>query len=195
MMLKLSCIELSVFTSNYMDWILFQDLFLESFGNNQSLRNSQKLKYLKLSVKGEAATLLQSIQISDDNYEIAWKILSQGLENVIEIINSAINKLISQPVLKHESVSGLRKLIYTTQHCIDTLKILKQPIQHQDTIIIFLLKGKLDNETLKAWTLEIQKKKDKTTTFGCFKKFIINIVFALFWLNARKRNWVNLTPL
>ncbi|GFR24690.1 uncharacterized protein TNCT_224971 [Trichonephila clavata] len=59
--LKLPRIELPVFTSNYMDWILFHDLFLASVGNNNTLSDSQKLQYLKLSVKGEAATLLQSI--------------------------------------------------------------------------------------------------------------------------------------
>ena len=160
-----------------MDWILFCDLFLGSVGNNQSLSNSKKLQYLKLSVKLEAATLLLSIQISDENYEIAWKILSQRFENESEIINSALNKLISQPVLKHESASGLRKLIDTTQQCIDTLKILKQPVQHWDTIIIFLLKGKLDNETLKAWTLEQQT--NKTVTFENFKAFILNRSIAL----------------
>ena len=92
---KLPCIELPVFTFNYVDWISFRGLFLESVGNSQSLSISQKLQYLKLSVKGEAAMLLQSIQISDDNYEIAWKMLSQRFDNDTEIINSALNKLIS----------------------------------------------------------------------------------------------------
>lgn len=126
---KLPRIELPIFTSNYMDWISFRDLFLASVGNNDSLSGSQKLQYLKLSVKGEAFTLLQSIQLSDDNYEIAWKILSERFQNETEIVNAALNKLMSQPNLKNESAVGLRKLIDTTQQCIDTLKILKQPVE------------------------------------------------------------------
>ncbi|GIX87492.1 hypothetical protein CDAR_463221 [Caerostris darwini] len=56
--LKLPRIELPIFTSNYIDWISFRDLFLASVGNNESLSDSQKLQYLKLSVKGEASPLL-----------------------------------------------------------------------------------------------------------------------------------------
>ncbi|GFQ92440.1 uncharacterized protein TNCT_364381 [Trichonephila clavata] len=51
--LKLPHIELPVFTSNYMEWISFCDLFLASVGNNNTLSNSQKLQYLKLSVKAK----------------------------------------------------------------------------------------------------------------------------------------------
>ncbi|GFR20092.1 uncharacterized protein TNCT_37301 [Trichonephila clavata] len=128
--LKLPRIELPVFTSNYMEWISFRDLFLTSVGNNNTLSDSQKLQYLKLSVKGEAATLLQSIQITNYNYQKAWNALTERYENEAEIINAALNKLVSQPVLKQESASGLRKIIDTTQQCIDTLQILKQPVEH-----------------------------------------------------------------
>ena len=95
------------------------------------------MQYIKLSVKREAATLLQSIQISDENFEITWKILSRRFVNETEIINSTLNKFILQSVFERESASGLRKLIDTKQQCIDILKILKQRVQHRDTIIIF----------------------------------------------------------
>ncbi|GFQ68669.1 uncharacterized protein TNCT_231041 [Trichonephila clavata] len=113
--LKLPRIELPVFTSNYMEWISFRNLFLASVGNNNTLSDNQKLQYLKLSVKGEAVTLLQSIQITNYNYQKAWNALTESYENEAEIINAALNKLVSQPVLKQESASGLRKIIDTTQ--------------------------------------------------------------------------------
>ena len=70
---KLPFIELAAFTPNYMDQTSFRDSFLPSVGNNQSLNNSKKLQYRKLSVKGEAATLLQSIQILDNNQKSLGK--------------------------------------------------------------------------------------------------------------------------
>ncbi|GFV57412.1 uncharacterized protein TNCV_2299281 [Trichonephila clavipes] len=127
--IKLPRIELPVFTSNYIDWISFRDLLLASVGNNSTLSDSQKLQYLKLSVKGEVATLLQSIQITNDNYKKAWNALTERYENEAEIINAALNKLVSQPVLKQESASGLQKLIDTNQQCIDTLQTLRQPVE------------------------------------------------------------------
>ncbi|GFY06929.1 uncharacterized protein TNCV_4090311 [Trichonephila clavipes] len=105
--LKLPRIELPVFTSNYIDWISFRDLFLASVGINSTLSDSQKLQYLKLFVKGVATTLLQSIQITNDNYKKAWNALIERYENEAEIINAALNKLVSQPVLKQEAASGL----------------------------------------------------------------------------------------
>ncbi|GIY68606.1 hypothetical protein CDAR_532941 [Caerostris darwini] len=175
--LKLPRVELPVVTFNFIDWISFRDLFLASVGNNESLNDSQKLQYVKLSVKGEAATLLQSIQISNENDEKAGIALTERYEHETEIINAALNKLVSQPVLKYESASGLRKLIDTTQQCIDTLKILKQPVEHWDTIIIFLLKGKLDSETLRMWILEQAGK--KLSSFAEFKGHILNHALAL----------------
>ncbi|GFT68327.1 uncharacterized protein TNCV_659341 [Trichonephila clavipes] len=168
--IKLPRIELPVFTSNYIDWISFRDLFLASVGNNSTLSDSQKLQYLKLSVKSEAATLLQSIKITNDNYKKAWNALTERYENEAEIINAALNKLVSQPILKQESASGLRKLIDTTQQCIDTLQTLRQPVDYWDTLIIFLLRGKLDSETLRVWTLEQTNKKNPS--FSEFKSFV-----------------------
>ncbi|GFW28898.1 uncharacterized protein TNCV_202211 [Trichonephila clavipes] len=138
--LKLPRIELPAFTSNYMDWISFRDLFLASVGDNSTLSDSQKLQYLKLSVKGEAPTLLQSIQITNDNSKKGWNALTERYENEAEIINAALNKLVSQPVLKQESASGLRKLIDTTQQCIDTanLKAARGILRHPHN---FLAKG------------------------------------------------------
>ncbi|GFR05072.1 DUF4817 domain-containing protein [Trichonephila clavata] len=65
---------------------------------------------------GEAATLLQSIQIND-NYQ---KPLTERYEDETEILNAALNKFVSQPILKQESASRFRKIIDTTQQCLDT---------------------------------------------------------------------------
>ncbi|PRD31384.1 UNVERIFIED_CONTAM: hypothetical protein NCL1_23659 [Trichonephila clavipes] len=136
-----------------------------------TLSDSQKLQYLKFSEKGEAATLLQSIQVTNDDYQKAWNALTERCENEAEIINAALNKLVSQPVfLKQESASGLRKLIDTTQQCIDTLKTLKQLVEYWDTLIIFLLRGKLNFETLRVWTLEQTKKISSSE----FKSFVLS---------------------
>ena len=51
----------------------------------------QKLEYLKHSVKDKAATVLQSIQISDNNNEIARKMLLKSFENEFKIINLVIS--------------------------------------------------------------------------------------------------------
>ncbi|GFU25691.1 uncharacterized protein TNCV_4226971 [Trichonephila clavipes] len=148
-----------------------------SVGNNSTFSDCQKLQYLKLSVKGEAATLLQSIQITNDNYKKAWNTLTEHYENEAKIINAALNKLVSQPILKQESTSGLQKLIDTTQQCIDTLQTLRQPVEYWDLLIIFLLRGKLDSETLRVWTLERTNKKNPSSSE--FKSFVLSRATAI----------------
>ncbi|GFU92178.1 uncharacterized protein TNCV_2530371 [Trichonephila clavipes] len=111
-----------------------------------------------VNTNGEAATLLQSIQITNDSYKKAWNALTERYENETEIINAALNKLISQPILKQESASGLRKLIDTTQQCIDNLQTLRQPVEYWDTLIIFLLRGNL---TPKHYAFGLSNKQPK----------------------------------
>ncbi|GFU92013.1 uncharacterized protein TNCV_4224671 [Trichonephila clavipes] len=163
--LKLPRIELPVFTSNYIDRISFRDLFLASVGNNSTLSDSQKLNYLKLYVK---ATLLQSIQITNDNYKKAWNALTERYANEAEIINAALNKLASQPVLKQESTSELGTLIETTQQRIGTQQTLRQSVEYWDTLLVFFLRRELDSETLRVCGLMNKQ----NLSFSEFESFV-----------------------
>ena len=56
-----------------MEWTSFFDLFKGEVIENSSLQGSQRLQYLKASVKVEAAKLLASIPVTDHNFDIAMK--------------------------------------------------------------------------------------------------------------------------
>ena len=58
-----------------MEWTSFFDLFKEAVIDNSSLQGSQKLRYLKASVKGDDAKLLASILVTDHNFDIAMNTL------------------------------------------------------------------------------------------------------------------------
>lgn len=133
-------LNLPSYSGNVTEWISFCDLFTASIHDNKNLSDAQKLQYLKLSLKGDAAFLIQSIQISDNNYQKAWEILKDRYENNSEIISATLDRLFSQQNVTHEISQGLRRLIDTTTQCLDTLKILKQPVEHWDAIIIHFLK-------------------------------------------------------
>ena len=79
--LKLPKISLPTFSGTYTDWMSFIDLFKSSVDSNSMLSNSQKLHYLKASLKGDAAKLLSSVTISDSNYEVAREILKNRYSN------------------------------------------------------------------------------------------------------------------
>ena len=56
--IKLPKLNLPVFSGNHMEWTSFFNLFKGAVIDNSSLQGSQKLQYLKASVKGDAAKLL-----------------------------------------------------------------------------------------------------------------------------------------
>ena len=177
-------IDMPVFSGNYLDWISFRGLFKASVHANPSLSNAQKLQYLKLSLKNEAAVLLHAMQISDSNYEKAWSILTDRYENESKITFATLEKLFSQPNLNHESATGLRRLLDTTTMCLDTLQILKQPVDQWDTILIYFLQKKLDSESFRQWMLTHSSR--KIQTFNEFREFIDQRARALEDLNVTK---------
>lgn len=65
---KLPNIELPKFDGNYERWIPFRDLFESLIASNTALPNVQKLHYLRSALTGEAAKVINSLEITNDNY-------------------------------------------------------------------------------------------------------------------------------
>ncbi|KMQ83686.1 hypothetical protein RF55_19346, partial [Lasius niger] len=160
--LKLPRIELPTFTGNLIDWIPYHDLFQATVHNNSTLSDAQKLQYLKSSLKGEASTLLHAIPIADSNYAKAWDLLVKRYYNEQEIIYSHLERYFNQPTLKCESAKGIRRLLDISTECLDTLRNLKEPVDSWDTILVYVIRQKLDAESLKQWELSNTKTSRKT---------------------------------
>lgn len=62
-------------------------------------------------MKGRAAQCLQSLSLSNENYDAAWKLLKSRFENKRLIVQHHIQALFDLPILAKESASSLRKLI------------------------------------------------------------------------------------
>jgi len=69
-------IQLPTFSDKYEDWPAFRDLFKSIIGKDTSTSPVEKLHYLKTCLKGEAELLIRSLTTTDENFERAWKILS-----------------------------------------------------------------------------------------------------------------------
>ncbi|EZA51527.1 hypothetical protein X777_09742 [Ooceraea biroi] len=67
--LQLPRISLPKFSGNFTEWENFRGIFESLVASKESLSNSQKLHDLKASVTGEAALLINHIQIADTNYQ------------------------------------------------------------------------------------------------------------------------------
>lgn len=78
---KLLNIDIPKFDGNYERWIPFRDLFKSPVASNTALSAIQKLHYLRSSLTGDAANIISALEITNDNYEIAWQLLEQRYEN------------------------------------------------------------------------------------------------------------------
>jgi hypothetical protein len=62
-------IELPTYSGVYSEWESFRDAFTTAVVNRHDFSNSHKLQYLKQSLKGPAARIVQNVAVTDANFE------------------------------------------------------------------------------------------------------------------------------
>ena len=78
---KLPRIELPTFNGKYEEWHAFFDLFNSLIHSNRDISDTQKFHYLRSSLKGDAAEIVSSLEISGANYADAWTRLKERYDN------------------------------------------------------------------------------------------------------------------
>lgn len=78
---KLPRIELPTFNGKYEDWHSFFDMFNSLIHSNREISDTQKFHYLRSSLKGDAAEIVSSLEISGSNYSDAWTRLKERYDS------------------------------------------------------------------------------------------------------------------
>ena len=151
--LRLPKLNLPTFSGSYTEWMSFFDLFRAAVDSNTQLTDSEKLNYLRACLKGDAAKLICSVSITDANYAIAMGLLTDRYANKRSIVQAHLQSIWSQPSMKVESASGLRKLLEVTNEHLRSLNELGQPTDQWDSLLVFWLSEKMDPESRKQWQL------------------------------------------
>lgn len=81
----------------------------------------KKFYYLHSSLKGEAIQILKNVELSNDNYPIAWNLLSERFEN--------------KRLIEHNHFKSLRKVLDNVQKDLRALKSLGEAVETCDTFI------------------------------------------------------------
>ncbi|GFV65124.1 DUF1758 domain-containing protein [Trichonephila clavipes] len=115
---KLPTLSLPIFSGVTKEWFAFSDLFEAAVSNNNDLTGAQKLQYLKGSLRSDALKIVNSLSITNDNFEIAWKLLKDRYFNKREIMSSLIKKFINITPLSGESSTQILNLIDSTKEFI-----------------------------------------------------------------------------
>lgn len=149
---RLPDIHLTPFDGQISNWKSFFELFTALIIDNSCLTDIQRFFYLKSALKGEALKLVDSLDITNDNFQIAVDILKKRFENQICVVNSYFNKLLEiSPITKCTS-AALRDFVATLKKNYEALK--KLDIEYQDLfeyLLVYMFEKKIDFGTRKAF--------------------------------------------
>ncbi|XP_071629518.1 uncharacterized protein [Temnothorax longispinosus] len=151
--LQLPRITLPKFSGNFAEWENFRGIFESLVAVNESLSNTQKLHYLKASVTGDAALLINSIKVSDAKYQAAWQLLADEYDNQNAIIHSHIHAFTDLPKMKTENVIELKQLRDNVSASLAALTNLDRPVIYWDDLLVYLIAQKFSSKTRNEWNL------------------------------------------
>ncbi|GFU25868.1 DUF1758 domain-containing protein [Trichonephila clavipes] len=165
--IRLPQIPLPEFSGVIAEFSNFKNQFINLISNNEQLNDSQKLYYLRASLKGEAK-LLES---PSDSFDSLFKALEDRYENKRQLIDSHVLEIINYEKIYSESVKELRALMDCINRNIRALKVLKyEQNDLSDIILINIILQKIDKESRKQFELSL--KTAEVPTFGSIMKFL-----------------------
>lgn len=146
--LKLPEIQLPKFDGSELGWLDFRGIYLDLIHSNNNLSNIAKYHYLVSCIRdGKAYKFVQSLSISNENYPVAWKNLTDHYNNEFIIKKSHMKRLydIKKPV--ENSSSSLQSFLDTVVKHYNALKALKVPVDAWDLFLIHHLCDRLDDSS------------------------------------------------
>ncbi|XP_071574144.1 uncharacterized protein [Temnothorax nylanderi] len=148
---RLPRINIPKFDGTPSEWLNFRDLFAIFVLSNKSLTSVEKLQYLKTSLTGTAAYLIENTTLISENLPKAWDSLLSFYDNPRLQVNTVLQSLVNLKSMTKESAIELEHL-YTTMHQLyRTLETFQRPVEAWDDFLVFMTVKKLDSDSVKAW--------------------------------------------
>lgn len=151
---KLPTIRLPTFSGAYEMWPSFADSFKSAVHNNQNLRDTDRLKYLRGCLNGKAAEKIESLETTDMNYRIAWNILEKYYNDPGALINNRVKAMFELSPCAKSSANQLEILLDSATKHYQALKALNKPFL--EAFPIYAITSKLDEQTRLKWKEKTQ---------------------------------------
>ncbi|XP_066585494.1 uncharacterized protein [Prorops nasuta] len=137
-----------------------------------------KFHYLKSCLQGEAATVIKSLAITSENYEIAWDTLVARYTDKRMITDTFLDQISQVPTLRGDNFKVLKEDRDSVTVALNALKTMGYGVDHWDPIIVHSLKNKLDDTLRLAWEMYLGSSKDYPT-FLQFSEFLTRHINSL----------------
>ncbi|XP_048481010.1 uncharacterized protein LOC119694823 [Plutella xylostella] len=172
-LVKLPTIQLPKFSGSYENWLEFHDTFSSLIHTNDEIDEINKFHYLRASLEGSAAVVIQSFEFSASNYAVAWKVLCERFDNKRLLIQNHVSALFNIDPISRESSVVLKRLIDNLNKNLRALESLGEPVKQWDTLLIHIVTHKLDQKTYREWE-ECKGRLDQNSsiTFDLFIQFV-----------------------
>ncbi|XP_051167644.1 uncharacterized protein LOC127285590 [Leptopilina boulardi] len=146
---ELPKLQTPTFEGSCETWLTFRDAFKSMCHNNPSIPELHKFYYLKACLKSEAAEVIDSLEITAENYKVAWDALNQRYDNQRVIVDSHVKSLFEISCnLKNSSIRGLLDNLQKRMRALDALLT---PNAQRDIMLIYLVKSNLNNHNREKW--------------------------------------------
>nr|XP_029713282.1 uncharacterized protein LOC115257615 [Aedes albopictus] len=89
------------------EWLSFRDAFQSMIGKMLRFRQVDKFHYLLSVLTKEARTLVESIEVTAANFDVAWQMLEQRFENKKIIARALMDSFLNAEPIKRESYDAL----------------------------------------------------------------------------------------
>lgn len=156
---KLPKLDIVSFNGNKLYWVEFWDSFKSAVHNNDRLSPVDKFNYLKGKLTGEARSAIAGLSLSNENYDVAIRILQERFGETQEIIDLHYKRLLSLYPAKN-TTDSLRSFMDGAEKHLRSLEVLKEDIDQH--IFVSMIRNKLPSDVL--FQLELLKGADNKWT-------------------------------
>lgn len=169
--IELPEIKIPIFNGDMTQWTSFHDLFNNVFMKNKDLSEVERFYFLKTQLVDEALQLIQHLQPTEDNFKIAWQLLTQRYNNQRRMVDSYVKRILTQPQIKHGTADKLKELHDTTKECILALKNMEINTDRANFLLNVIIEGKMDEESIRMYESTINQPREQQN-FDELMKFI-----------------------
>jgi hypothetical protein len=162
--IKLPVIASPTFEGDTCSWLQFTDTFEALIVNNTALSSVQKFHYLIVSLKNEAKNLISNLQITNENFLVAWQLVTQRYKNKRLIDVMYAKHVCQMPQVKKGDASSLHQVVNHVSSHMNALQALSLNVSVQDFMLIYLMLASLDGETQREWELMTAPRADTPRT-------------------------------
>lgn len=154
---RLPTIKIPKFSGKFQEYKNFISSFNKLVHNEPTLTDLEKFHHLISFLSDEALATVRTFQITDANYKLAIKRLSDRYDNKYMIFNNLIESIFTIPKMTQPNASELQNIVDNVSACLESLATLGSHEQILHSMLIYLVMSKIDHGSKAKWDEQLDK--------------------------------------